>query len=140
LFVFVPPVVVVICITPFAILNGRRKNGIVYFPCDISTVKFIVKLLLEMMVGVPFFLTWLLFVYPSRVYMTEFYLNTWSGQVLATILLVFKSHNDREESNHLPATNFRDNEHDNRDAFYKPNRTDRRSTELRIELNRIESY
>ena len=135
-----PPVVVVICITPFAIVNGMRENFSVYFPCDISTVKFIVKLVLQMMIGVPFVLTWLLFVYPSRVYMTEFYLNTWSGQVLATILLVFKSCNDREESNHLPATNFRDNEHDNRDAFYKPNRTDRRSTELRIDLNRIESY
>lgn len=92
------------------------------------------------MVGVPFVLTWLLFVYPSRVFMNEFYLSTWSGKVLFTILFVFKSHNDKKESNHLLATNFRENEHDNRDALYNQNRTDRRPTELRIELNRIESY
>jgi len=131
----VPPVVVAIYVTPYIIVHSRRSSGYLYFPCDISTVDFIIKILLKMMVGVPFVLTWLLYVYPSRVYMTEFYLNTWSGQFLARILLGFKSRNDREESDHLPATNFRDNERDNRDAFLKSNRTDRRSTELRIELN-----
>jgi hypothetical protein len=136
----VPPVVAAVCPTPFAIVNGMRKNGRGYFPCDISAVEVIIRVLLQTMVAVPFVLTWLLYVYPSRVYMTEFYLNTWSGQFLAKILLVCKSHNGREESDHLPATNIGDNQRDNREAFLKPNRTDRRSTELRIELNRIESY
>jgi hypothetical protein len=61
--------------------------------------------LADVLPGVPIAITWLLFVYPSRVYMTEFYLNTWSGQCLAKILLLlFKSYNDREESNHLYTT------------------------------------
>jgi hypothetical protein len=45
--------------------------------------------------------------------MTEFYLNTWSGQRLAKILTFFKSYNDREENILLSITSSTNNEHDN---------------------------
>jgi hypothetical protein len=60
-----------------------------YFQCGISTGEFIIKVIMESLTDTPYALTWLLFVYPSRVYMTEFYLNTWSGKRLANILLFF---------------------------------------------------
>jgi len=63
----------------------------------------------------PFVVTWLLFVYPSKVYITEFYLNTWSGQRLAEILTFFKSYNDREENVVLSIISSINNEHDNRE-------------------------
>ena len=118
-FVFLPPLAAAICTTPYIMAISIRKSGQSYFPCDISALNFGIKVLLEVMAGVPFAITWLLYVYPSRVYMTEFYLNTWSGQSLATIFFIFQPYNDRKESDHYPATNFRNNERDDRDAFIK---------------------
>jgi hypothetical protein len=106
LFIFVPPIAYVISEIPYTIVVNTEKPGDEYFRCGISTLEFIVKVLIEALTGVPVVITWLLFVYPSKVYMTEFYLNTWSGQRLANILIFFKSNNDREESDHpAPTTN-----------------------------------
>jgi hypothetical protein len=62
---------------------------------------------------VPYGLTWLLFVYPSRVYITELYMYTWSGQRLAKIIIFLKSHNCRRKNVVLPVTSPTINEHDN---------------------------
>jgi len=114
LFIFVPPIAYGISQIPFTIAYHTKYQEDTYLQCGISTGEYIIKMLAEVLTGVPIGVTWLLFVYPSRVYMTEFYLNTWSGQCLAKILLLFKSYNDREESNDLSTTNFINNEHDNK--------------------------
>jgi hypothetical protein len=105
LFIFVPPIAYGISEIPYAVIYYTKNQKHSYFQCGISTGEFIIKVLAELLTGVPIVVTWLLFVYPSRVYMTEFYLNTWSGQCLAKILLLFKSYNNRKESNHLSTTN-----------------------------------
>jgi hypothetical protein len=113
LFIFVPPIAYGISQIPYTIAYRTKYQEDTYLQCGISTGEYIIKMLAEVLTGVPVGVTWLLFVYPSRVYMTEFYLNTWAGQCLAKILLLFKSYNDREESNHLSITNLINNKHDN---------------------------
>jgi hypothetical protein len=110
--IFVPPIAYSISQIPYTIVYNTK--GLAYFQYGISTVEFIVKVLVETLTGVPTVTSWLLFVYPSRVYMTEFYLNTWSGRHLANISIFFKSYNDKKENNHLSTTNLIDNEYDNR--------------------------
>jgi hypothetical protein len=97
LFIFVPPI--------------AYKHS--YFQCGISTVEFIVKVLIDTLLGISIITTWLLFVYPSKVYMTEFYLNTWSGQCLAKVLIYLKSYYERTRNAHSPTTNLINNAHDN---------------------------
>jgi hypothetical protein len=148
LFIFVPPIAYAISQIPYTIVFNTENS---YFQCGISIGEFVVKVLIDALTGVPVVITWLLFVYPSRVYMTEFYLNTWSGRSLAKILLLFKSYNGRKKNAHLPTANLTNNNHDNRESqmelvrVFKPsriesNRTDRRFKEFRIEPSRIESF
>ncbi len=151
LFIFIPPIAYIISEIPYTIVVNTESPGNEYFQCGISTGEFVVKVLIDGLTGLPVVITWLLFVYPSKVYMTEFYLNTWSGRSLANILLLFKSYNGRKKNAHLPTTNLTNNEHDNRESevesvrVLKPsriesNRTNRRFNEFRIESNRIESF
>jgi hypothetical protein len=98
LFIFVPPISYAVGYLPYTILYKQNKPGNGYYQCGISTQEFIVKVIIEALPGVPFVITWLVFVYPSRVYMNEFYLNTWSGQRLAKILLFLKAYDDRRET------------------------------------------
>lgn len=93
LFIFVPPLAYAICYIPFTIVYHIKDVNQPYLPCSISTLEFVLKILAEAVENVPYSLTWLLFVYPSRVYMNEFYLHTWSGQHVAQLLLFFKSYN-----------------------------------------------
>lgn len=79
------------------------------------------QILIELFPTVPTVITWLLFVYPSRVYMTEFYLNTWSGQHLAKILLFFKSCYGRKKSNHQFTPNLISIEHNNKELTIQIN-------------------
>jgi len=102
LFIFVPPIAHGISQIPYATIYHKKDHRQPYFQCGISTGEYIIKVLAELLTGAPIVVTWLLFVYPSRVYMTEFYLNTWSGQCLAKILLLFKTYNDKEESRDAP--------------------------------------
>jgi hypothetical protein len=50
--------------------------------------------------------------------MTEFYLNTWSGQQLAKILIHIKSYYDRTRNGHSPTTDLINNAHDNRELHF----------------------
>jgi hypothetical protein len=90
LFIFAPPIAYIIGYIPYTIVYNTTSGNNAYFQCGISTVEFTVKVLIEALQGVPFAVTWLLFVFPSKVYMTEFYLNTWSGRRLARIITFCK--------------------------------------------------
>ncbi|CAF1276017.1 unnamed protein product [Adineta ricciae] len=90
LFIFVPLIVYTICYGSYNLVAAVAKPENGYFHCKISLAEYIVKVLLRSCVGLPFTITWLLFVYPSRVYMVEFYMNTWSGQWTAFIVLRFR--------------------------------------------------
>ncbi len=113
LFIFLPPVAYGICQLPYTIVVNTKNPENSYFQCGISLGEFIIKVIMESLTHIPYALTWLLFVYPSRVYMTEFYLNTWSGKRLANIVLFFKSYNDRKKNVVLSITSPTNNEHDN---------------------------
>lgn len=90
LFIFIPPFVYAICYGPFNLVASQSKAGMAYYQCGISLGEYIIKVLLRATMGLPFVITWLIFVYPSRVYMNEFYMNTWCGQWTAWIVLGFQ--------------------------------------------------
>ncbi|CAF1409231.1 unnamed protein product [Adineta ricciae] len=90
LFIFIPPVVYSICYGLFNLVAKYSDPDKGYFACGISTPEYIIKILLRGLTGLPFTITWLLFVYPSRVYMSEFYICTWCGQWTAYIILRFR--------------------------------------------------
>ena len=96
IFIFVPPIAHGLSYIPYTLMCNIGPPEDSYFRCGISTAEFAVKVAAESLMGTPFVLTWLLFVYPSRVYMAEFYMNTWSGQRLAKILISFEMHHRRE--------------------------------------------
>jgi hypothetical protein len=98
LFIFVPPIAYGICQLPYTIVVNTKNPEHSYFQCGISFGEFIIKVIMESLTGTPYVLTWLLFVYPSRVYMTEFYLNTWSGQCLAKIQMFFRYYIGRKKN------------------------------------------
>jgi hypothetical protein len=131
LFIFVPPIAYVISEIPYTVVVNTGNPGDEYFRCGISILEFTVRVLIEALTGIPVVITWLLFVCRSKVYMNEFYLNTWSGQSLAKVLLLFKSYNDRKKNAHLPTTNLTNNEHDDRESEMELVRV--------LEPNRIES-
>jgi len=95
LFIFVPPIAYGICQLPFTIVVSTMNPKHSYYQCGISLGEYIIKVIIASLTNTPYALTWLLFIYPSRVYMTEFYLNTWSGNRLYNILSYFISSNDR---------------------------------------------
>jgi hypothetical protein len=94
LFIFIPPIAYIFGEIPHVILYRTRRIYDSYYYCGISMGEYIIKILADLLPTVTIVVTWLLFVYPSRVYMTEFYLYTWSGQHVAKIFLFFKSCND----------------------------------------------
>lgn len=89
LFIFIPPIVYIIGYVPYSIVINTGEGGKWYYYCGISNAEFITRILIETLTFVPVIITWLLFVYPSKVYMTEFYLKTWSGQWVAAIYFIF---------------------------------------------------
>jgi hypothetical protein len=72
LFIFVPLIAYGICQLPYTIVVNTNNPKHSYFQCGILTGEYIIKGLIEVLTNAPFVVTWLLFVYPSRVYMTEF--------------------------------------------------------------------
>jgi len=92
LFIFVPPISYIVGFIPYAIVYNAANTNDPYFPCGISTGVYIIKVLVEIIPEIPFVLTWLLFVYPSKVHMNEFYTCTWSGRQLFKILILFRRH------------------------------------------------
>jgi hypothetical protein len=113
LFIFTPPIAYGVSQIPYTISYKMNYGNKFYFQCGISTGEYILKVLAIVSTGVPIVVTWLLFVYPSRVYMTEFYLNTRSGQCLAKILLLFKSYTNKKERYRSSTTNLTINGHSN---------------------------
>jgi len=113
LFIFVPLIVYIICYIPYTIVVNTKNPAYSYFQCGISLGEFIVKVILESLTGTPYVLTWLLFVYPSRLYMAEYYLSAWSGKRLATIIIFFRIYNCKKENVILSITSSTNNEHDN---------------------------
>lgn len=111
LFVLLPPTVYVICQLPYTISYETKNPHHPYYRCGIPTVEYLMKVSADVLTGAPIAITWLLFVYPSRVYMTEFYLNTWTGPYVAEIVLLFKLYQKREESNHSSPPILINNEH-----------------------------
>ncbi|CAF1945341.1 unnamed protein product [Rotaria magnacalcarata] len=105
LFIFIPPFAYAFGYIPYSIVINTQDPSQWYFQCGISMVEFIVKVLLESLQGVPPVLTWLLFIYPSKVYMTEYYMNTWSGQRLARIIIFFRGNHGRKQSFYHDTTN-----------------------------------
>ncbi len=95
LLIFVPPITYIICQLPYTIIDNTQNPEFSFFICGISLAEFIVRVILDALPNTPYALTWLLFVYPSRVYMTDYYLETWSGQRLANIIIFFQSYNNR---------------------------------------------
>ncbi|CAF3448655.1 unnamed protein product [Rotaria socialis] len=98
LFIFIPPIAYAVGYIPYTIVTNTQNTSQLYFECGISMVEFIVKVLIESLQGVPPVLTWLLFIYPSKVYMTEYYLNTWSGQRLARIVIFFRENHEKKHN------------------------------------------
>ena len=78
-----------LCYPPFNSIAKHDRTRSYYF-CGISLPEYIIRVLIRSLVGAPFVITWLLFVYPSRVYMTEFYTNTWCGQWTGHMVLFFR--------------------------------------------------
>ncbi|UJR18648.1 hypothetical protein I4U23_005556 [Adineta vaga] len=115
LFIFVPLIVVFLCVIPYQTWYSIRPFGRGYWYCGISTVEYIIKIIIQALPYIPIDLTWLMFVYPSNVYMTEFYTNTWSGRRIRKILdfgrfcknYLMKGVNRRR--NKILTVNFRDN-------------------------------
>lgn len=89
-FIFLPAIVYIVCYVPFNTVTYFKKPGNPYLACGISLSEYIVKVLLVALTGVPLNITWFIFVYPSKVYLTEFYMNTWCGQWTAYIVLLFR--------------------------------------------------
>ena len=89
LFIFIPPLVYGFCFGLFNLVaKGETDKG--YFFCGISLAEYIIKVLLKSLMGLPFIITWLVFIYPSRIYMNEFYMSPWCGQWTAAIILLFR--------------------------------------------------
>jgi hypothetical protein len=118
LLVFIPPTAYAVGYIPYAIIDLVKNPKYSYYQCGTSTVEFIIKVLIDRLLSISIAITWLLFVYPSKVYMTEFYLNTWSGQQLAKILIQIKSYYDRTRNGHSPTTNLINNANDNRELHF----------------------
>lgn len=90
LFIFIPAVSYGISVIPYSAVMNLKSDKQAYFQCGISTAEYSVKVILEALTSIPVIVTWLLFVYPSRVYRTEFYLNTSSGKQCARIWLYLR--------------------------------------------------
>ncbi|CAF3571900.1 unnamed protein product [Rotaria socialis] len=110
LFIFIPPIAYAVGYISYTVIINTGPSTQYYFECGISMIEFIVKVLIESLQGVPPVLTWLLFIYSSKVYMTEYYMNTWSGQRLARIVIFFRGNNDRKQSFYHDSMNCRSDE------------------------------
>ncbi|CAF1469738.1 unnamed protein product [Adineta ricciae] len=82
LFIFIPPIVYGLCVIPYPIWFPFKGRTQAYFHCGISTVEYVFKIIVQALPDIPPVITWLIFVYPSNVYMTDFYTETWIGRKL----------------------------------------------------------
>ncbi|CAF3521043.1 unnamed protein product [Rotaria socialis] len=116
MFIFIPSLAYGFSYVPYAIAEGARDSSKhSYFQCGISTGEYIIKVLAEILQSIPTAITWLIFIYPSTVYMAEVYMNTWSGQHLAKILLLLTRNKDKNNISHTSSTSVVADEFDNRE-------------------------
>jgi hypothetical protein len=81
LFVFIPPITCLLCVIPYQIWFSLKGPTQTYFQCGISTVEYSFKVIVHTLPTIPTVITWFIFVHPSKVYMTEFYTETWVGRM-----------------------------------------------------------
>ena len=105
LFIFVPPITYAVSYIPYTVANNVGNPDRAYFQCGISTAEYITKVLFDGLTNVPVAMTWLLFVYPSKVYITEFYLSTWSGKCCVRIWMALQSLRERKEEHSSTSSN-----------------------------------
>jgi hypothetical protein len=79
--ILIPPVICLLCVLPYLIWLPWRSKDKAYFHCEISSVEYVLKLIVQTIPNLPTCLTWLMFVYPSKVNRTEFYVNTCIGRM-----------------------------------------------------------
>ena len=103
LFIVVPPVAYAAFYGPFNLVASLDKSQRGYYFCGISLPEYIAKVLLRALMGLPFTITWLLFVYPSIVYVSEFYMNTWCGQGTAWVVLLVRQYCGRKQGSQRAA-------------------------------------
>jgi hypothetical protein len=89
LFIFIPSITYILCICPYQIWYSLKRPEQAFFQCEISTVEYSFKIAIQALTDLPTVITWLVFVYPSNVYMTEFYTATWSGKHARHLLVFF---------------------------------------------------
>ena len=97
-FVFIPPIIYLLGIIPYQIwypLKGPRQK---FLQCGISTTEYTFKVIIQALPSIPTVITWLIFVYPSKVYMTEFYKNTLSGRLLWNLKHFLKEKTQRQNN------------------------------------------
>ncbi|CAF1472436.1 unnamed protein product [Adineta steineri] len=87
LFVFVPPITYLLCTIPYQIWYPIKRGEQAFFQCGISAVEYAFKVMVQALPNVPPVVTWLIFAYPSNVYMTEFYTETWLGKHIKQIVI-----------------------------------------------------
>ncbi|CAF0849983.1 unnamed protein product [Adineta steineri] len=75
-FIFLPPVIYLLCVLPYQIWYPINRSKQAFLHCGISFIEYIFKILAKQLPTVSTAITWLIFIYPSDVYMNEFYTKT----------------------------------------------------------------
>ncbi|CAF1217933.1 unnamed protein product [Adineta ricciae] len=73
LFILIPPIFFFFCVVPYQIWYSINRSERPYLHCGISFLEYIFKIIVRQLRLSPTAFTWLIFIYPSKVYMTEFY-------------------------------------------------------------------
>ncbi|CAF1437989.1 unnamed protein product [Adineta ricciae] len=87
-FIFLPPLIYSLCVLPYQIWYPINRSKQTFLYCGISATEYLFKILVYQLTPVPTAITWLIFIYPSNVYMTEFYRETRLGRRLQQRLLI----------------------------------------------------
>ncbi len=91
--ILIPPIIYLLCVLPYLIWFPLRGAGKNYFQCEITLVEYIFKLIVQTMPNCSSVFTWLIFVWPSNVFRTEFYEETWIGLWLSHLRSVLRNGN-----------------------------------------------
>lgn len=105
LFIFIPPLAYAFCYGLYNIVASRSDSVTGYYYCGISPAEYAIKIILRSLTAIPFITTWLVFVYPSRVYVTEFYMYTWCGQWSAWVVRHIRKCVFRKKHNSMSINN-----------------------------------
>ena len=81
-FLLIPPILSILLAVPYATWQPAKGTQKAYFQCGITAREYTLKLIVQTMRSYPIALTWLIYVYSSRIFMTEFYERVWIGRML----------------------------------------------------------